>query len=80
MVDGYVWLDRDQRPGLDAKLFESLGEISPDISVAKSRFHDVPGTPSAVNRQQCGDRRVDGGGLHQVDARSFSSPNVTSNR
>lgn len=44
VVDGYVWLDREQRPGLGAKLFESLGEICPVIGVAKSRFHDAPGT------------------------------------
>ena len=44
VVDGYVWLDRDQRPGLGAKLFESLGEICPVIGVAKSRFYDAPGT------------------------------------
>lgn len=44
VVDGYVWLDREKRPGLGAKLFESLGEICPVIGVAKSRFHDAPGT------------------------------------
>ena len=43
VIDGYVWLDHAGRPGLGAKLFEALGEITPVIGVAKTRFHDAPG-------------------------------------
>ena len=37
VIDGYVWLD-DDRPGLGARLFESLDAKTPVIGVAKTRF------------------------------------------
>src|SRR5262245_14343738 len=37
VIDGYVWLE-DDRPGLGARLFESLGRKTPIIGVAKTRF------------------------------------------
>ena len=43
VIDGYVWLDHAGRPGLGAKLFQTLGETTPVIGVAKTRFHDAPG-------------------------------------
>ena len=43
VIDGYVWLDHAGRPGLGAKLFQTLGESTPVIGVAKTRFHDAPG-------------------------------------
>jgi deoxyribonuclease V len=43
VIDGYVWLNHDGRPGLGAKLFEALGETTSVIGVAKTRFHDEPG-------------------------------------
>lgn len=39
VVDGYVWLDDDGRPGLGWHLYESLGRRVPVIGVAKSYFH-----------------------------------------
>lgn len=38
IVDGYVWLDSSQRPGLGAKLYEALNDSVPIIGVAKSSF------------------------------------------
>lgn len=38
IVDGYVWLGRDRRPGLGARLHRDLGERAPVIGVAKTRF------------------------------------------
>ena len=43
VIDGYVWLNHAGRPGLGARLFEALGETTPVIGVAKTRFHDAPG-------------------------------------
>jgi deoxyribonuclease V len=43
VIDGYVWLDHADRPGLGATLFQTLGETTPVIGVAKTRFHDAPG-------------------------------------
>ena len=43
VIDGYVWLNDSGRPGLGARLFQTLGESTPVIGVAKTRFHDAPG-------------------------------------
>jgi deoxyribonuclease V len=40
VVDGYVSLG-DGRPGLGAHLFEALGEKTPVVGVAKTRFHSA---------------------------------------
>lgn len=38
VIDGYVWLSRDRRPGLGARLHDSLGGAIPVIGVAKTGF------------------------------------------
>jgi deoxyribonuclease V len=38
VVDAYVWLDADGRPGLGARLFAALGERVPVMGVAKTAF------------------------------------------
>jgi deoxyribonuclease V len=38
VVDGYVWLDGQGRPGLGAHLFEALSQKVPVIGVAKTAF------------------------------------------
>ncbi len=43
VVDGYVWLGEERRPGLGAKLYDALGKITPVIGVAKSWFAGTTG-------------------------------------
>jgi deoxyribonuclease V len=38
VVDGYVWLADECRPGLGAHLHQALGSATPVIGVAKTRF------------------------------------------
>src|SRR6478736_575365 len=38
VIDGYVWLDSQNRKGLGAYLFDELGQSVPVIGVAKTRF------------------------------------------
>jgi deoxyribonuclease V len=38
IVDGYVWLGGEERPGLGGHLFDALGKRVPVIGVAKSKF------------------------------------------
>ncbi|MBC8135701.1 MAG: endonuclease V [Fibrella sp.] len=38
VVDGYVWLGDESKPGLGAHLFNALGGTVPVIGVAKTRF------------------------------------------
>lgn len=40
IVDGYVWLSADGRPGLGARLYEALAWRVPVIGVAKTKFGD----------------------------------------
>jgi deoxyribonuclease V len=40
IVDGYVYLDNDGKPGLGYKLYECLDIKIPVIGVAKTRFHN----------------------------------------
>ena len=38
VIDGYVWLGDETRPGLGARLYEALGKEVPVVGVAKTRF------------------------------------------
>jgi deoxyribonuclease V len=42
IIDGYVWLGADLRPGLGAHLHAALDSAIPVIGIAKSRFHETP--------------------------------------
>jgi deoxyribonuclease V len=42
VVDGYVWLAPDTKPGLGAHLHAALGARTPVIGVAKRAFHGAP--------------------------------------
>src|SRR5205823_3724417 len=41
VIDGYVWLAGEDRPGLGARLYEALGRRVPVVGVAKTRFHSA---------------------------------------
>ncbi len=43
IVDGYVWLGEQGRPGLGARLYDALGRSVAVIGVAKSPFHGTAG-------------------------------------
>jgi deoxyribonuclease V len=45
VIDGYVWLAGEARPGLGAHLFEALGRTVPVIGVAKTQFEGAGGVP-----------------------------------
>jgi deoxyribonuclease V len=36
VIDGYVWLDADNTPGLGGRLYQALGSTTPVIGVAKT--------------------------------------------
>ena len=42
IIDGYVWLGADLRPGLGAHLYAALHDAMPVIGIAKTRFHETP--------------------------------------
>lgn len=41
VIDGYVWLDADGRPGLGAHLYDTLDQQVPVVGVAKTAFRDA---------------------------------------
>lgn len=41
VVDGYVWLDAQGRPGLGARLHDALGGAVPVVGVAKKAFGEA---------------------------------------
>jgi deoxyribonuclease V len=41
IIDGYVWLDGERRPGLGAILHEALARRIPVVGVAKTSFGDA---------------------------------------
>jgi deoxyribonuclease V len=48
LIDGYVWLSADHKPGLGAHLYESLGNKTPVIGIAKTPFASA--APILLNR------------------------------
>jgi deoxyribonuclease V len=51
VVDGYVYLGSERRPGLGKHLFDAVGQRIPVIGVAKTAFRDTPAA-TAVFRGQ----------------------------
>ena len=45
LIDGYVWLGPDRRPGLGMHLYEVLGGSVPIVGVAKTAFAGTPAVP-----------------------------------
>ena len=52
IVDGFVWLGKDKRPGLGARLWEELNEKKIIIGVAKSKFQDCEYSSVPILRGQ----------------------------
>ena len=42
VIDGYVWLGPERRPGLGAHLYEALEHSTAVVGVAKTKFIDTP--------------------------------------
>jgi deoxyribonuclease V len=45
VIDAYVWLDSQHRPGLGAHLYSALGSRTPVVGVAKTAFLGAPAIP-----------------------------------
>ncbi|MFO8036584.1 MAG: endonuclease V [Anaerolineales bacterium] len=71
LIDGYVHLGEDQKPGLGAYLYQALEGKCAVIGVAKSRFR---GTPDGAGLTRRGSRRplyVTSLGIPQARAKRF---------
>jgi deoxyribonuclease V len=68
VIDGYVWLDGNARPGLGARLYEALGRTTGVVGVAKTAFR---GSDYAARVHRAGSRRplfVTAAGIAPEDA------------
>lgn len=45
VIDAYVWLDSNSRPGLGAYLYSALESRTPVVGVAKTLFPGAPAIP-----------------------------------
>ena len=51
IIDGFVYLDGYQRPGLGKYLYDALDQNIPIIGVAKSSFHEIPAATQVLRGQ-----------------------------
>jgi deoxyribonuclease V len=68
VIDGYVWLGGDGRPGLGARLHESLARRVPVIGVAKTKFHDDTWSQAIRRGASEAPLYVTGAGIDRTDA------------
>lgn len=67
VVDGYVWLSRDGRPGLGARLYEALARRVPVIGVAKTKFRDDTWSQPILRGASAAPLYVTGAGIDRTD-------------
>jgi deoxyribonuclease V len=68
IVDGYVWLGPEHRPGLGAHLYEALGEQTPIIGVAKSMFSGATNAEAVLRGRSRRPLYVTAAGMNPVVA------------
>jgi deoxyribonuclease V len=68
VIDGYVWLGEENKPGLGAHLFESLGRAIPVVGVAKTPYRGDTWPAKAVRGKSLRPLFVTAAGLDQTRA------------
>jgi deoxyribonuclease V len=68
VIDGYVWLGTENRPGLGAHLFESIGQALPVIGVAKTPYRDDTWSAPILRGKSQRPLFVTAAGLNQTKA------------
>jgi deoxyribonuclease V len=57
VVDGYVWLGGEARPGLGFHLYEALGGRTPVVGIAKTAFGSADAAPTVAKICRGGSKR-----------------------
>ncbi|MDW7773291.1 MAG: endonuclease V [Desulfobulbaceae bacterium] len=68
LIDGYVWLSADLRPGLGAHLYKALDEKTAVIGVAKSAFKGTPMATEVFRGRSTRPLYVTAAGMEQEQA------------
>jgi deoxyribonuclease V len=69
VVDGYVYLGSERRPGIGKHLFDALGQQTAVIGVAKTTFRDTPDTTAVFRGQSTRPLYVTAAGIPEDLAR-----------
>lgn len=70
VIDGYVYLDGNQKPGLGKRLYDALEEKAVIIGVAKSRFKDTPPETEVFRGDSKRALYVTAIGINETDAKA----------
>jgi deoxyribonuclease V len=70
LIDGYVYLGADRKPGLGKHLYAALGGKCAVIGVAKTRFRDTPAEAEVYRGDSRRPLYVTAVGVDEADARS----------
>lgn len=68
VVDAYVDLDEAGRPGLGRRLWDALGQTTPVVGVAKTRFEGIPKAWELTRGESIRPLYVTAAGLSQEEA------------
>lgn len=68
VIDGYVYLSAEGRPGLGAHLFEATGERTPIVGVAKTSFTGSPFAEAVIRGESARPLFVTAAGVDQQTA------------
>lgn len=71
VIDGYVYLGGDEKPGLGKHLYNALNGQCAIIGVAKSRFAGTPVTAELFRRDSSRPLYVTSVGIGQTEAKQF---------
>lgn len=71
IIDGYVYLSEDRKPGLGKYLYQELDEACAVIGVAKSRFRGTPAEAELYRRDSGRPLYVTSVGIPQEKAKRF---------
>lgn len=71
VVDGYVYLGIEQRPGLGKHLYDELEARSAVVGVAKTRFRDTPASAEVFRGNSRRPLYVTAVGIGQDEAKGF---------
>lgn len=71
IIDGYVYLGGDQKPGLGRHLYEALNHQSVVIGVAKRRFKGTPATAELRRGNSHRALYVTAAGIDQAEAKAL---------
>ena len=73
VIDGYVYLGPDEKPGLGKHLYDALNARSAIIGVAKNRFKDTPAEAELIRGNSKRPLYITSVGVSQMEAKQLIS-------